>query len=132
VLAGDASFRRYDRIEAGGRRAVLMDAPPPKENVRPFVAVARLLGSMGYSVPQIIAADEEAGLLLLEDLGDDTYTRLLARGADERRLYILAVDLLIDLHRRFTPDGQGRLPMFDDDRALREVGLLLDWYWPAT
>ncbi|WP_119460900.1 phosphotransferase [Rhodospirillaceae bacterium SYSU D60014] len=132
VLAGDASFRRYDRLEADGRRAVLMDAPPPKENVRPFVTVDRLLGAMGYSVPRIFAADEDAGLLLLEDLGDDTYTRLLARGADERRLYMLAVDLLIDLHRRFAPERQDRLPEFDDARALREVGLLLDWYWPAT
>lgn len=132
VLAGDASFRRYDRLEAAdGRRAVLMDAPPP-EDVRPWIAVDRLLGGLGYSVPKIFAADEAAGLLLIEDLGDDTYTRLLARGADEHRLYTLAVDLLIDLHRRFSPAIDPGLPRFDDSRALREVGLLLDWYWPAT
>ncbi|MGE5146628.1 MAG: aminoglycoside phosphotransferase, partial [Candidatus Eiseniibacteriota bacterium] len=77
-LAGDASFRRYERLAGGPKPAVLMDAPPPKEDVRPFVAVARRLTSLGFSAPEIYAADVEAGLLLLEDLGDDTFTRVLA------------------------------------------------------
>jgi hypothetical protein len=131
-LAGDASFRHYDRLTDKSRRAVLMDAPPPQEDVRPYMAVARLLSNMGYSAPRIHAADAEAGLLLLEDFGDDTYTRLFARGVDEVGLYRLAVDLLIDLHRRFVPGRHQGLPAFDDARALREVSLLLDWYWPAT
>jgi hypothetical protein len=131
-LAGDASFRHYDRLERGGQRAVLMDAPPPQEDVRPYVAVAELLRNMGYSAPRLLAADAEHGLLLLEDFGDDTYTRLLARGHNEVELYALAVDLLIDLHRRFVPSRHSGLPIFDDARALREVSLLLDWYWPAT
>lgn len=131
-LAGDASFRHYDRLERKGERAVLMDAPPPQEDVRPYMAVAELLRNMGYSAPRIFAADAEQGLLLLEDLGDDTYTRLFARGQDELKLYALAVDVLIDLHRKFSPARQSGLPKFDDARALREVSLLLDWYWPAT
>ena len=131
-LAGDASYRHYDRLEQGGRLAVLMDAPPPQEDVRPYVAVAELLRNMGYSAPRILAADAEHGLLLLEDFGDDTYTRLLARGRNEAELYALAVDLLIDLHRKFVPSRHSGLPVFDDARALREVSLLLDWYWPAT
>ena len=131
-LAGDASFRHYDRLERDGQRAVLMDAPPPQEDVRPYVAVAQLLHNMGYSAPRILAADAAHGLLLLEDLGDDTYTRLLARGHDERQLYGLAIDLLIDLHRRIASARPSGLPTFDDARALREVSLLLDWYWPAT
>jgi hypothetical protein len=131
-LAGDASFRHYDRLTDKDRRAVLMDAPPPQEDVRPYMAVDRLLRNMGYSAPRIHAADAEAGLLLLEDFGDDTYTRLFARGVDEAGLYRLAVDLLIDLHRRFVPVRHQGLPVFDDARALREVSLLLDWYWPAT
>jgi hypothetical protein len=131
-LAGDASFRHYDRLEQDGRRAVLMDAPPPQEDVRPYVAVAALLRNMGYSAPRLYAADAEHGLLLLEDFGDDTYTRLLARGRDETELYTLAVDLLIDLHRKFVPSRHSGLPVFDDARALREVSLLLEWYWPAT
>ena len=131
-LAGDASFRRYDRLTLDGRNAVLMDAPPPQEDVRPFVRIAELLHNLGYSAPQIYAADAAQGLLLLEDLGDDTYTRLLRAGHDERKLYTLAIDLVIDLHRKFVPSRYAGLPPFDDARALREVSLLLDWYWPAT
>lgn len=129
-LAGDASFRHYDRIRDGARRAVLMDAPPPQEDVRPFVRIARHLESLGYSAPAILAADEAAGLLLLEDLGDDTYTRLLAQGADEERLYRLAVDLLADLHRRVGA-VPANLPDYDDERLLTEALLLPDWYMPA-
>ncbi|MBF0094085.1 MAG: phosphotransferase [Alphaproteobacteria bacterium] len=133
-LAGDASFRRYDRLTGtGGGRAVLMDAPPPQEDVRPFVRIARHLEALGYSVPRLLAEDEDAGLLLLEDLGDDTYTRLLASGADERALYALAVDVLIDLHRRpvseAVPEGT---PPYDDERLLAEALLLTDWYLPAV
>src|SRR5215470_10381485 len=99
-LAGDASFRRYDRLSRPGETAVLMDAPPPMEDVRPFVRIADLLRSAGLSAPAIWAADETAGLLLLEDFGDDTYTRLLDRGADPVALYDLAIDVLAHLHTR--------------------------------
>ena len=131
-LAGDASFRRYDRLEAAGRRAVLMDAPPPKEDVRPFMAVARLLRGLGFSAPQILAEDVAAGLLLLEDFGDSTYTRLLAAGAAEEPLYALAVDLLIALHERFAASTTAVLPPYDDRRLLNEAALLVDWYLPAV
>ena len=131
-LAGDASFRRYERLRRGSDRAVLMDAPPPQENVRPFIAIDRLLGGAGLAVPAIFGADEEAGLLLLEDLGDDTYTRLLARGESEERLYELAVDLLIELHRRLPAERLNGVPVFEEAAALRQVKLLLEWYWPAT
>ncbi len=129
-LAGDASFRRYDRIHLDGRSAVLMDAPPPLNDVRPFLTVDRLLRAHGLSAPEILAADPGAGLVLLEDLGDDTYGRVLAQGGDEGGLYRLAVDALIHLHRIFRADGAA-VPVFDQPRALREVELLLDWYWPA-
>ena len=103
-LTADASFRRYERLTQGGRRAMLMDAPPPQENVDAFVAVARHLKSLGFSAPDILAKDRENGLLLLEDLGDETYTRVLDAGggdggAVEAGLYELAVDVLIELHR---------------------------------
>jgi N-acetylmuramate 1-kinase len=129
-LANDASFRRYERLAEGGRRAVLMDAPPPKEDVRPFMAVARVLHGMGFSAPGILAEDVAAGLLLLEDFGDSTYTRLLAAGAAEEPLYTLAVDLLVALHRSFTP-AASPLPPYDDQRLLTEASLLVDWYLPA-
>ncbi|MGE5548275.1 MAG: aminoglycoside phosphotransferase family protein [Solirubrobacterales bacterium] len=131
-LAGDASFRHYDRlVDGSGRRAVLMDAPPPKEDVRPFVRMAMHLQRLGFSAPELLALDQENGLLLLEDLGDDTYTRLLAKGADEEELYALAVDVLAALHA--DPDA---VPMmmapYDDERLLTEATLLTDWYMPAV
>ncbi len=129
-LAADASFRRYERLAGPRGRAVLMDAPPPQENVRPFLKVARHLSGLGYSAPRILAEDPTLGLLLLEDLGDDTFTRLLARGADEAELYCLAIDLLIDLHRRSEASAID-LPPYDDERLLPEASLLTDWYMPA-
>ena len=131
LLAGDASFRKYYRVEREGQRVVLMDAPPPMENVRPFLNIARHLTRLGLSAPRILAEDPEQGLLLLEDLGDDTYARKLAAGADEAALYALAVDLLIELHKRFDGAAAKDVPHFDMARALREANLLLDWYWPA-
>ncbi|HIJ42456.1 MAG: phosphotransferase [Rhodospirillales bacterium] len=131
TLAGDASFRRYYRLRDGRRRAVLMDAPPPRENVRPFVAVARHLLRLGLSAPAILAFDETAGLLLLEDLGDDTYTSLLAAGGDEETLYALAVDLLIGLHGRPAAVPSG-LPAYDDETLLCEAAWLTDWYLPRA
>lgn len=131
-LAGDASFRRYDRLAGNGRRAVLMDAPPPHEDVRPFLAVARLLRKLELSAPEILAENVEAGLLLLEDFGDRTYTRLLADGGDEAALYRLAVDVLIALHRRFEPALGAGIPPYDETRLLNEAALLVDWYLPAV
>ena len=131
-LAGDASFRRYERVADGGRRAVLMDAPPPDEDVTAFAALARHLLSLGFSAPEVIAEDADAGLLLLEDLGDDTYTRLLAAGGDERALYRLAVDVLVDLHHRTEAEAAPSfLSPYDDTALLNEAFLLTDWYMPA-
>lgn len=134
-LAGDASFRTYYRLagDAGTAPAVLMDAPPGLEDIRPFVAVARLLEALGYSAPRILAEDADAGFLLLEDLGDATFTRCLAGGADEAALYTLAVDLLADLHRRPTADvlPPGLVPPYDDALLLTEARLLTDWTLPA-
>ena len=131
ILAADASFRRYDRISDGNRHAVLMDAPPPQEDVRPFLSVARQLIGLGYSAPHILAEDAALGFLLLEDLGDATFTKLLANGANELSLYLLATDLLIDLHghplEKAIPDG---CPDYDDVRFLDEVALLTEWYLP--
>ncbi|HLI10945.1 MAG TPA: phosphotransferase [Alphaproteobacteria bacterium] len=137
TMTGDASFRRYARlVGADGRRAVLMDAPPPQENVGPFTALARHLLALQLSAPKILAADIEAGLLLLEDFGDGNMARLVdgngcgAGNSDREALYALAVDTLIALH------GHARAleapaPPFTEERLLREVGFVLDWYWPA-
>lgn len=131
-LPGDASFRRYVRLRAAEKNtAVLMDAPPPQENVRSYLAVAQLLRQMGFGAPAIFRQDVENGLVLLEDLGDDTYARLLAGGEAEEPLYALAVDVLIALMHRFDPKNTKLLPAYDDQRLLDEVALLIDWYWPS-
>jgi aminoglycoside/choline kinase family phosphotransferase len=129
-LAGDASFRRYERLSGGPRPALLMDAPPPQEDVRPFVTVARHLGGLGFSAPEIYAADTEAGLLVIEDFGEDTYSARLEAGAAEEPLYALAVDLLIDLHRA-PRAAELAVPPYDETRLLDEANLLVDWYLPA-
>ncbi len=131
-LAADASFRRYLRVRRGTETAVLMDAPPDREPVEPYAAIARHLVSLGFGAPRIAAADRAAGLLLMEDLGDDTFTRLLARGEDEAALYRLAVDTLIALHRlppaTAVPPG---LAPYSDDLLMAEADHLIDWYLPA-
>ena len=131
-LTGDASFRRYYRLASNCRRAVLMDAPPPQEDVVPYVAVAQLLRRLGFSAPEVFAEDRAAGFLLIEDFGDDTYTRLLDRGADEPALYALAVDTLIELQRAVEEYGSPDLPPYDAERLLAETALLVDWYAPAV
>ena len=131
-LAGDASFRRYYRLNGGGRRAVLMDAPPPQEDVVPYIAVSQMLRRLGFSAPEVFAEDRARGFLLIEDFGDDTYTRLLDRGADESALYTLAVDTLIEMQRAVEARGSPDLRPYDAERLLAEAALLIDWYAPAA
>lgn len=126
LLAGDASFRKYWRLRrADGATMVIMDAPPPQEDVRPFVRVANHLEALGFSVPHVALVDEDNGFLLLEDLGDGTYTRLLQQGNDEWSLYALATDVLAELSQRPAPAD---VPAYDDQRLLTESGLLPDWF----
>ncbi|MCB1341470.1 MAG: phosphotransferase [Pseudooceanicola sp.] len=104
-LAGDASNRRYERLRDGARTAVLMDAPPEKgEDVRPFLRIARHLKGLGLSAPEIYAEDVAHGFLLIEDLGDDLYSRVLRREpALEAPLYRAATDVLVELGRGAVP-----------------------------
>ena len=129
-LAGDASFRRYFRIvHDDGRRAVLMDAPPPHEDPRPFVAVAEWLCSIGLAAPRILARDLDHGLLLLGDLGDDRLReRLDADGDREAELYGIATDVLVHLHQHPPMPG---LPVHGLDQWLDELALFTQWYAPA-
>ena len=131
-LAYDASFRRYDRLLDGDRRAVLMDAPPPQEDTRSFIMVAELLVSLGLSAPKIYAQNTDHGFLLLEDFGDRTYTRVLKEfPMQEQFLYEQAVDALIYLHK--TPEKvqiTSSLAAYNTKTLLGEVHLLTDWYIP--
>lgn len=133
-LAADASFRRYDRVVEARRTAVLMDAPPPMEDVGAYHRIDRILVDLGFSAPRTLAVDENQGLMLLEDLGDRTFTRALAAGEPEEELYRLAVDLLVALHRAFDAGHEAArtLPPYDDARLLEEALLLTDWYLPAV
>ena len=131
-LAGDASFRRYYRVGGNSRCAVLMDAPPPQEDVVPFIKVSRFLRRLGFSAPEVYAEDRTRGFLLIEDFGDDTYTRLLDRGVDEPALYGLAVDTLIELQQAVKVHGTPALPAYDAARLLAEAVLLVDWYASAA
>lgn len=106
-LAGDASNRRYERLSgAEGQTVVLMDAPPEKgEDIRPFVRIADYLRAQGLSAPEILAQDPENGFLLLEDLGDDLYARIIEREPVlERELYEAATDALVALHQAPMPE----------------------------
>jgi hypothetical protein len=129
-LAGDASFRRYFRVVDRKRSAVLMDAPPPHEDPRPFVAVAEWLSSVGLSAPQILARDLDRGLLLLADFGDWRLREFLDDDpARETDLYELATDVLIHLHQH--PPMPGLKP-HGLDQWLEELKLFTEWYCPAV
>jgi len=128
-LAGDASFRRYFRVVDGARTAVLMDAPPPQEDVRPFIGVAEWLHSVGLSAPEILARDIDHGLLLLGDFGDWRLREMLdSDPSRERELYQLATDVLVHLHKHPPMDG---LPVHGLPQWLDELSLFTDWYCPA-
>ena len=132
TIAGDASFRTYERIAVGNKCAVLMNACPPDEDVRPFINIAQHLIRLGYSAPRILAVEERAGLLLLEDLGKNTYTQVLSNGGNETALYELATDVLIDLHKRPTADSiPSNLSSYGNGRLLDEVFLTPQWTYPA-
>jgi hypothetical protein len=133
LLAGDASFRKYFRLtRAGSGTAVVMDAPPPQEDVRPFTRIGRHLIALGLSAPQILAEDPEHGFLLLEDLGDNTFARVLASGGDEGELYRRATDVLVSLHRAGTHAVLPGLGAYTGEALIDAAMLLPEWYLPAV
>jgi len=126
--SADASFRRYLRLDtATGASCIVMDAPPDKENCRPFVEVQRLLQDAGLRVPQILAWDEANGFMLLSDLGSQTLIELLnpEAPAAAHGWYEQATDVLIDWQKASRP---GVLPAYDDALLRRELALFPDWY----
>ena len=132
LLAGDASFRRYFRLQRRTERAVVMDAPPPNEDVRPFVRIGRHLTALGLSAPEILAIDETNGFLLLEDLGDDTFTRVLAAGGDEACLYRRATDVLVALYDAGDRALLPGLNVYLGETLIDAAMLLAEWYLPAA
>jgi N-acetylmuramate 1-kinase len=129
LVAADASFRRYFRATAkDGSKAVLMDAPPPHEDPKPFIEIARYLVGQGFHAPQIMAADLEQGLVLIEDFGDlQMRQHLDVAPQDAPQIYTTAIDALVRLAKAPVAD----LPAYDEAAYLREVKLLSEWYMPA-
>ncbi|MEZ5911154.1 MAG: phosphotransferase [Paracoccaceae bacterium] len=130
-LAGDASARRYERLSRTSQTAILMDAPPgTADSTVDFVAIGRHLLSLGLSAPRILAEDHRHGLLLLEDLGDALFARVLqADPARETKLYTLASDVLIRLQSRPAPTG---LPCLSSSDWAQSALFALDFYAPAN
>lgn len=127
-LAGDASFRRYFRVADHGRSAILMDAPPPHEDPRPFIQVAQWLVARGFPAPAIFGTDLEKGLVLIEDFGDARMRETVDAAPESLlRMYEAAVDILIRL--RGEPAGPWR--PYDRKELQREADLLTEWYCPA-
>ena len=122
--SADASFRRYFRVEDGARSWIVMDAPPERENLAPFIEVAGLMQAAGLHVPRILAEDRAQGLLLLDDLGRRTY--LQAIGPDNAdALMGDAIDALVRWQKASRP---GVLPPYDEALLQRELDLFPEWY----
>ena len=121
--SSDASFRRYFRWQAAERSLILMDAPPPQENCRPFVEIAALLAEAGIHVPEVLAQDLERGFLLLGDLGRQTYLDVIdADNADA--LFADAIRALL----AFQALPAATLPRYDEALLRRELQLFPEWY----
>lgn len=165
-LAGDASTRRYVRLARSGHTAMLMDQPrgaeaaacPPDADekqrralgynamarlagpdCRPFAALSEYLRKRGLSAPGVLAADYDAGFLLIEDLGDGRFADLIGGGTSERPLYETAIDALAKLHAERAPktlDVPGAKPIhlltYDPVAMEAEVLLLTEWFYPAA
>jgi aminoglycoside/choline kinase family phosphotransferase len=125
--SGDASFRRYFRLQKGGESFIVMDAPPPQEDCLPFVRVAGYLEAMGINAPRVIEADLERGYLLLTDLGSALYLDTLeADAASVDLLYDDALRALAVMQSRGTA-YQALLPPYDDALLRFELSLFHDW-----
>lgn len=129
-LTGDASTRIYFRLRRDQQSAVLMDASRNRDSVPPFIRINEHLQQLGFSVPTILARDVIKGFLLLEDFGDDTFSRLLGTHGDAETLFALATDVLIALHQhsRAIPEG---LRAYHPEKMLADIELFLDWCTPA-
>ena len=124
--SSDASFRRYFRVFAGGATYIVMDAPPLKEDVHPYLKVTQLLESLGVHVPHVHAADAGRGLLLLEDLGSTLYLERLSAGDDPEPLYRDALAALAAIQVRGR-EASRELPPYDHAALERELMLMPEW-----
>ena len=133
IVAGDASNRKYFRLKniGDGSTAIVMDAPTELgEDTRPFVKISAYLSERGFSAPRILAQDQVNGFLLLEDLGDDLFARVLQRDSSlENRLYSSATKLLSELHSHPAPSG---LDNYDPPLMANLATMAFEWYLTHT
>jgi hypothetical protein len=128
-LTGDASPRKYFRLRKQNRSAILMDASRVLDSVAPFIRISGHLRQLGFSAPEIFARDEAVGLLLLEDFGDATFAQLLEKSGEQEKLFTLATDFLVALHRhpRAVPEN---LRAYSPELMLADLELFLEWRTP--
>jgi N-acetylmuramate 1-kinase len=125
--SSDASFRRYFRVFHRGGTYIVMDAPPDKEDVRPYLKVSGLLESLGAHVPHVHERDVARGLLLLEDLGSTLYLQRLAAGDDPEPLYADALDALANIQTRGRA-ASAELAPYGRSELMREMALMPEWF----
>jgi len=125
--SGDASFRRYFRVQGHACTYVVMDAPPPKENVEPFIDITNRLGKTGLNIPRIVAQQIKDGFLLLTDLGPTTYYSRIQAGLDGETLDLIYRDAIDALVKLQAADYQG-LARLDAPRLRDELNLFTEWY----
>lgn len=125
--SADASFRRYLRVDGAAATFIVMDAPPEREDCKPFVKVGRLMADAGLHVPRILAWDEPLGFMLLDDLGTQTMIEVVdaQQPRNNLALYMRAVDALVTWQLASKP---GVLPPYDQALLQRELSLFPDWY----
>lgn len=128
-LTGDASARKYFRLRKRKQSAVLMEASQVPQVIEPFTRTARHLLQLGLSAPAIFAQDDENSLLLLEDFGDATFARLLDAGEEPEKLFTLATDVLIALHKHPRAIPQ-QLRAYRPEKMLEDIELFLQWRTP--
>ena len=128
-LTGDASARKYFRLRTEKQTAILMDASQVPDSVAPFVRIARHLRQIGFSAPKLYLQDKANSLLLLEDFGDDTFAKLLGKPDAVEKLFTLATDVLIALHRhpQAIPEN---LPEYQPEKMLEDIELFVQWRTP--
>jgi N-acetylmuramate 1-kinase len=124
--SADASFRRYFRVTSPGASHIVMDAPPDKQDLRPFIAMAQHLLELGLNVPEVLDQDLDRGFLLLTDLGERTYLAELREETVER-LYGDALGALVVLQAGVFTDS-AFLPEYDEALLRRELGIFDEWF----
>ncbi len=125
--SSDASFRRYFRVQLDGKTGIVMDAPPPQEDCRPFVEIAGFLQEMGLNGPQVLHADLERGFLLISDLGQRQYLEQLSADPESAdRLYGDAINALTTLQNQGVA-FHDKLPAYDETLLSFEMSLFHDW-----